>query len=89
MSTNATSSVIEEVYAYQDSGLDPSLKPKAESGRKLTPMSYMFMWIGDGVNLGNMTLGASLVVAGTAVLNLFQTFVAAIIAIGIISTFLY
>ena len=47
----------------------------------------MFMWIGDGVNLGNMTLGASLVIAGTAVLNLFQTFVAAIIAIGIISTF--
>ncbi|MCU7737966.1 NCS1 family transporter [Priestia megaterium] len=87
MSTNATSSVIEEVHSYQDRSLDPSLKPKVESDRKLTPLSYMFMWIGDGVNLGNMTLGASLVIAGTAVLNLFQTYVAAIIAIGIISTF--
>ena len=45
----------------------------------------MFMWIGDGVNLGNMTLGASLIVAGVATLNVFQTFVAAMIAIGIIS----
>ncbi|GAA3324818.1 hypothetical protein GCM10020331_054210 [Ectobacillus funiculus] len=46
----------------------------------------MFMWIGDGVNLGNMTLGASLFVAGTATLNIFQTFIAAAIAISIIST---
>ncbi len=51
MSTNATSSVIEEMHSHQDRSLDPSLKPKVESDRKLTPMSYMFMWIGDGVNL--------------------------------------
>jgi len=45
----------------------------------------MFMWIGDGVNLGNMTLGASLIAVGVATLNALQTFVAAILAIGIIS----
>lgn len=43
------------------------------------------MWIGDGINLGNMTLGASLVVAGLATMNIYQTFAAALIAIGIIS----
>jgi len=69
-----------------DTGVDESLNPKNEAGRNVGPIPYMFMWIGDGVNLGNMTLGASLVVAGVATLNLFQTFAAAIIAIGIIST---
>lgn len=65
--------------------VDESLQPKKNEARTVNPLSYMFMWVGDGVNLGNMTLGASLVVAGTATLNLFQTFAAAIIAIGIIS----
>lgn len=69
----------------QDMGVDESLSPKAESARTVGPVDYMFMWLGDGVNLGNMTLGASLVVAGIATLNIFQTFAAAIIAIGIIS----
>ncbi len=66
-------------------GVDESLIPKSASARTVGPIDYMFMWLGDGVNLGNMTLGASLVVAGVATLNIFQTFVAAIIAIGIIS----
>jgi NCS1 family nucleobase:cation symporter-1 len=69
-----------------DPGMDDSLKPKTDAGRTVGPLSYMFMWIGDGVNLGNMTLGASIIVAGMATLNIFQTIVAAIIAIGIIST---
>ena len=67
-------------------GVDESLIPKTEKDRTVGPLDYMFMWIGDGVNLGNMTLGASLVVAGIATMNMFQTFAAAIIAIGIISS---
>ncbi|PLT32677.1 NCS1 family transporter [Bacillus sp. V5-8f] len=68
-----------------DSSIDPSLKPTTEKERTVGKLAYTFMWIGDGVNLGNMTLGASLIVAGAATLNLVQTFVAAIIAIAIIS----
>lgn len=65
--------------------IDKSLLPKTETERSVNPIAYAFMWIGDGVNLGNMTLGASLVVAGLATMNILQTFVAAIIAILIIS----
>lgn len=83
MSTNPESTA---TIPQQTSGIDESLYPKSEAERTVGPLPYMFMWIGDGVNLGNMTLGASLVVAGVATLNLFQTFAAAIIAIGIIST---
>lgn len=86
MSTNAESQVIKETQIQHDTGVDESLKPKNGEGRTVGPLSYMFMWIGDGVNLGNMTLGASLITAGIATLNIFQTFAAAIIAIGIIST---
>lgn len=85
MSTNLANPVVEEQSTKDTLKIDESLLPKKE--RPVSPLSYMFMWIGDGVNLGNMTLGASLVVAGTATLNIFQTFVAAAIAIGIISTF--
>ncbi|MBD1379362.1 NCS1 family transporter [Metabacillus arenae] len=87
MSTNSSSNIIEETQIHHATGEDESLKPKAEEGRTVGPISYMFMWVGDGVNLGNMTLGASLVVSGTATLNIFQTFVAAALAIGIISIF--
>jgi len=83
MSTNTESATATQI---QHAGVDESLTPKSQAGRTVSPLDYMFMWIGDGVNLGNMTLGASLVVAGIATLNLFQTFAAAIIAIGIIST---
>lgn len=86
MSTNTESNVAKETQIQHSAGVDESLIPKTEAGRTVGPISYMFMWIGDGVNLGNMTLGASLVVAGIATLNIFQTFAAAIIAIGIIST---
>lgn len=86
MSTNLESYATTEVLIHYDTGLDESLNPKTESERTVGPIDYIFMWIGDGVNLGNMTLGASLVVAGIATLNTVQTFAAAIIAIGIIST---
>ncbi|MGQ3477618.1 NCS1 family transporter [Paenibacillus sp. TY11] len=85
MSTSLASHVMEDVKLPNDATVVESLKPKSKNGRTVGAISYMFMWIGDGVNLGNMTLGASLVVAGTATLNIFQTFVAALIAIGIIT----
>lgn len=86
MSTNSASIDTKTTPILPDMGVDKSLNPKTEAGRTVGPIDYMFMWIGDGVNLGNMTLGASLIVAGIATLNIFQTFAAAIIAIGIIST---
>ena len=67
-------------------GLDESLHPKADKDRTVKPKDYIFMWMGDGVNLGNMTLGASVIVAGVATLNIFQTILAALAAIAIIST---
>jgi nucleobase:cation symporter-1, NCS1 family len=84
MATNSERYV--ETPVFQAEGVDESLKPKSAKERTVGALDYAFMWIGDGVNLGNMTLGASLVVAGIATLNLWQTFAAAIIAIGIIST---
>ncbi|MFC7394792.1 NCS1 family transporter [Scopulibacillus cellulosilyticus] len=86
MPSNLESYVSQESVIQHDDNLDESLIPKSEDSRTVGPVAYMFMWVGDGVNLGNMTLGASLVVAGTATLNIFQTFAAALIAIGIIST---
>lgn len=74
--------VIQDVHA---AGIDASLLPKTEKERTIGVVNYMCLWLGDGVNLGNMTLGASLVAAGVATLNVFQTFVAATIAIAIIS----
>lgn len=79
--------VEELTKSYTNDGveMDESLQPRSASDRKVNPLAYVFMWIGDGVNLGNMTLGAGLIVAGLATLNIYQTFAAAIIAIGIIS----
>lgn len=65
--------------------IDQSLLPKKADERTVGSLGYVFMWIGDGINLGNMTLGASIVVAGLATMNIYQTFAAALIAIGIIS----
>ena len=59
---------------------DVSLLPKKDDARNVGPIDYIFMWIGDGVNLGNMTLGSSIIVAGIATLNMLQTFVASLIA---------
>ena len=67
-------------------GLDESLHPKTDKDRTVKPKDYVFMWIGDGVNLGNMTLGASVIVAGVATLNIMQTILAALVAIAIISS---
>ncbi|MEN1967430.1 NCS1 family transporter [Lentibacillus sp. N15] len=66
--------------------VEGSLRPNTAKDRTVGKIPYMFMWVGDGVNMGNMTLGASVVVAGVATLNIFQTLAAALIAILIIST---
>ncbi|MDW0117882.1 NCS1 family transporter [Sporosarcina thermotolerans] len=66
--------------------MDESLHPKSDKERTVDPKHYVFMWMGDGVNLGNMTLGASVIVAGIATLNVYQTILAALISIAIIST---
>ncbi|HHY27986.1 MAG TPA: allantoin permease [Desulfitobacterium dehalogenans] len=74
-----------DVHIEHAPGVEETLYPKKAKDRTMGPIPYMFMWIGDGVNLGNMTLGGSMIIAGVATLNIFQTFAAAIIAIGIIS----
>lgn len=61
------------------------LKPITANQRRMGVLAYMAMWLGDGFNIGNITLGASIVVAGVATINLLQTVVAAAIAIVIIS----
>jgi NCS1 family nucleobase:cation symporter-1 len=66
--------------------VDASLKPNRPEDRNVGKVPYMFMWVGDGVNMGNMTLGASVVIAGVATLNIVQTLAAAFIAILIISS---
>ncbi|HHV64991.1 MAG TPA: allantoin permease [Peptococcaceae bacterium] len=86
MSVNIENVAAKDMATPQKAEMDVALIPKTAENRTMGPISYMFMWIGDGVNLGNMTLGASLIVAGMATLNIYQTFAAAIIAIAIIST---
>ncbi|MGC7873467.1 NCS1 family transporter [Desulfosporosinus sp. SYSU MS00001] len=86
MSTNSGNLETNVTQVSQSADHDEALNPRSPNERTVGPIPYMFMWIGDGVNLGNMTLGASLVVAGVATLNIVQTFAAAIIAIAIIST---
>ncbi|HET7521778.1 MAG TPA: NCS1 family transporter [Bacillales bacterium] len=76
---------LEKTQVQVDVGRDQSLEPKTEEDRTVNPIHYFFMWTGDGVNMGNMTLGASIVVAGVATLNIFQTLAAALITVGIIS----
>lgn len=76
----------EEVNEQHFPNVEKSLRPNGPNDRKVGKIPYMFMWVGDGVNMGNMTLGASIVVAGVATLNIFQTLLAAFIAILIIST---
>lgn len=61
------------------------LKPIADNDRRVGMLAYMSMWLGDGFNIGNITLGSSIVVAGVATMNLLQTMVASGIAIIIIS----
>jgi NCS1 family nucleobase:cation symporter-1 len=65
--------------------LAKALAPIPAATRQLSGWAYASMWLGDGFNIGNVTLGASLVVAGTATLNLVQTLVAAGLAILLIA----
>jgi len=85
MSKAMESTITEETQIQYDADTNDTLRPKTDKERTIGKAGYAFMWIGDGVNLGNMTLGASLIVAGIATLNIVQTFAAAVIAIGIIS----
>ncbi|UQS86031.1 NCS1 family transporter (plasmid) [Nicoliella spurrieriana] len=61
------------------------LLPIKDDQRKIGKLAYMSMWLGDGFNIGNITVGSSIVVAGVATMNLLQTVVAAAIAIAIVS----
>lgn len=86
MSTKTENFDTEVTQIEHVTGLDESLHPKTAEERTVKPRDYIFMWMGDGVNIGNMTLGASVIIAGVATLNVFQTLLAALISIGIIST---
>ena len=86
MSTKTENFDTEVTQIDHVTGLDESLHPKTAEERTVKPRDYIFMWMGDGVNIGNMTLGASVIIAEVATLNVFQTILAALISIGIIST---
>ncbi|MFJ7971690.1 NCS1 family transporter [Psychrobacillus sp. NPDC096389] len=86
MSTTDKSYDTEVTQIEHITKLDESLHPKSNQARTVKPRDYIFMWMGDGVNIGNMTLGASVIIAGVATLNIFQTMLAALISIVIIST---
>lgn len=86
MSINLETNSPQPEIDFSTAQIDNTLLPKKDSERNVGALAYMFMWLGDGVNLGNMTLGASIVVVGVATLNLLQTFLAAIVAIGIITS---
>ncbi|WP_047984225.1 NCS1 family transporter [Ornithinibacillus californiensis] len=62
-----------------------SLRPTEDKDRTMGTFGYMSMWVGDGVNMGNMTLGMSVIAVGVATLNMWQTIAASVLAIGIIS----
>ncbi len=64
---------------------DQALAPTVTERRTLTPLPYMLMWTGDGVNMGNMAIGGSMVVLGVATLNLLQSIVAMVVAITLIA----
>ncbi|KRL39004.1 NCS1 family transporter [Liquorilactobacillus uvarum] len=72
-------------FTIEDAPVSEDLKPISNDHRTVGVFAYMSMWLGDGFNIGNITLGSSLVVAGTATMSLTQTLVAAAIAIFIIS----
>ena len=73
MSTTNESHDTKATQIANTTRLDESLQPKSDKDRTVKPKDYVFMWIGDGVNIGNMTLGASVIVAGMATVNVFQT----------------
>jgi NCS1 family nucleobase:cation symporter-1 len=69
----------------KNTAIAKELLPKTANDRSVGIFGYMSMWLGDGFNIGNITLGSSIVVAGVATTNLVQTAVAAAVAILIIS----
>ncbi len=71
--------------AAKSLSISPDLKPRTRTDRHVGQLAYMAMWLGDGFNIGNVTLGSSIVVAGVATMNLLQTILAAGIAIAIIT----
>ncbi len=75
----------EKSFSINQAPVADDLKPITTDQRHVGIFAYMSMWLGDGFNIGNITLGSSLVVAGTATMSLLQTLVAAGIAIFIIS----
>src|SRR5699024_6424532 len=83
---NVAEKLDETIESKETAGVDGSLKANTPEDRTVGKVPYMFMWVGDGVNMGNMTLGASIVVAGVATLNIWQTIAAAFISILIISS---
>lgn len=78
--TEQTTSIQQKKY---DVAAD--LQPNSPAKRNIGPFSYMSMWLGDGFNIGNITLGSSIVVAGVATMNLIQTITAAAVAIMLIA----
>lgn len=72
-------------FSIKAAPIAEDLKPISSDQRTVGILAYMSMWLGDGFNIGNITLGSSLVVAGTATMSLLQTLTAAAIAILIIS----
>src|SRR5699024_4397352 len=65
-----------------------SLKPNGPEDRTLGAFGYMSLWVGDGVNMRNMTLGASVGDAGMAVVHIYRTIASALVAITIVSVLL-
>jgi NCS1 family nucleobase:cation symporter-1 len=72
-------------FSIEQAPISEELKPIPDEKRHVKVISYMAMWAGDAFNISNITLGSSLVVAGIAVMNLYQTMLAAVIAIAIVS----
>lgn len=78
--TEQTTSIQQKKYDVAE-----DLQPNSPAKRNIGPFSYMSMWLGDGFNIGNITLGSSIVVAGVATMNLIQTITAAAVAIMLIA----
>lgn len=80
MQTTAFKQKTKDKYDVAD-----DLQPNSPEKRNIGALPYMAMWLGDGFNIGNITLGSSIVVAGVATMNLFQTIAAAGVAIMLIA----
>ena len=50
--TEQTTSIQQKKYDVAE-----DLQPNSPAKRNIGPFSYMSMWLGDGFNIGNITLG--------------------------------